>query len=259
MTTYIVYCISNNLYTPNNLYKIGKTGNINNRLNNFYSTNTPERFKIYDIIICNNQSIMDKIEKKIHEILSHFRYNPNREYFQLNIDNIKSTFNLVCLLYHNEIQRGYLDNNNNIFNEDIFIEINNNRNNRNSSNRNNNNSNRNNNNSNRNNNNSNRNNNNSNRNNINITIINVYGIREDLFKRYIKHVKHSIIYGHIIKKDGVQYWGENNCLINDTLDINSIDSVNKYLRQVIALGDNNIKCKGEFKAILNSIKNYLEL
>ena len=64
MTIYIVYCISNNIYISNNLYKIGKTGNINNRLNSFYSTNTPERFEIYDIIICNNQSIMDKIEKK---------------------------------------------------------------------------------------------------------------------------------------------------------------------------------------------------
>ena len=68
-----------------------------------------------------------------------------------------------------------------------------------------------------------------------------------------------MINGYIIKKDGSQYWGENNCLINDTLDINSTDSVNKYLKQVMALGDTNIKCKGEFKAILNSIKNYLEL
>ena len=96
MTTGIVYALVNHCIvqpeTNQLLYKIGKTTDINRRVNELFNTSVPINF---NIVCAKKVSNMDYIEKEIHNVLSDHRYNNQREFFNCHIDKITSIFNLI--------------------------------------------------------------------------------------------------------------------------------------------------------------------
>ena len=88
-----IYCLSNQGMPG--IYKIGKTSKDPIiRIKNLYNTSTPFPFKIE---FCKKINQVSNREKLLHSILEHHNYrcNPNREFFELDIDVIKAYFDLL--------------------------------------------------------------------------------------------------------------------------------------------------------------------
>jgi len=88
-----IYCLSNPAFPK--LLKIGQTKNFPNiRAEQLYSTGVPYPFKIEFAKKINNY---EKREKIIHSILERFvpRVNPKREFFQVDVKDIKPIFDLL--------------------------------------------------------------------------------------------------------------------------------------------------------------------
>jgi len=103
-----IYCLSNQGMPG--IYKIGKTNKDPIiRIKNLYNTSTPFPFKIE---ICKKVINVNEKEKLIHSILEHHNYrcNPNREFFELEIDVIKAYFELLDGEYYTIKEIGIKDN-----------------------------------------------------------------------------------------------------------------------------------------------------
>ena len=81
-----VYVLSNKAYP--NIYKIGSTyGNAEERAEELTGTGHLMPFKVETKIKIKSA---EYYEKKIHSILNSYRVKQNREFFEINLDNIKS-------------------------------------------------------------------------------------------------------------------------------------------------------------------------
>ena len=93
-----VYCMSSSSHydveRQQQLYKIGKTNSPWKRLRemNRKSTHVPSPFVLHFAKYVQN---VDRMEKKLHEYFAEVRYNPNREYFAVHIDEIKRIFDFI--------------------------------------------------------------------------------------------------------------------------------------------------------------------
>jgi hypothetical protein len=72
--------------------KIGKTDNIPRRLKELFSTGVSESFEVYRALVVPN---MDETETYIHKMLSKYRANPRREFFDVPLDMIDNLFDLL--------------------------------------------------------------------------------------------------------------------------------------------------------------------
>lgn len=112
-----LYCLSNSSY-ENNTYKIGYTKNDPKiRISQLNTTGLIQPFTLeFAKKVCN---IQEK-EKIIHKILDKHRINKNREFFKINIDEIKDLFNLLDGEWYNNIS----DNINEKISDNICVKIN---------------------------------------------------------------------------------------------------------------------------------------
>jgi len=114
-----IYCLSNQGMPG--IYKIGKTyKDPMVRTKNLYNTSTPFPFKIE---MCKKVNNFHEKEKLLHSILEqhNYRCNPNREFFELDIEIIRAYFNLLDGEYYEEHKSSIQDNDedNQEENEDI--------------------------------------------------------------------------------------------------------------------------------------------
>lgn len=97
-----LYCLSNQGMPG--IYKIGKTNKDPLiRIKHLYNTSTPFPFKIE---FCKKVINVSDKEKLLHSLLEHHNYrcNPNREFFELDIDVIKAYFDLIDGEYYTKHQ-----------------------------------------------------------------------------------------------------------------------------------------------------------
>jgi hypothetical protein len=91
-----IYCLTNPSYKAKCegyvRVKIGKTDNIPRRLKELFTTSLPEPFEVYRALVVPN---MDKMEIHIHKVLSQYRVNPKREFFDILLITIDSLFDLL--------------------------------------------------------------------------------------------------------------------------------------------------------------------
>lgn len=86
----IVYILSNPAMPG--LVKIGKTNNLQNRLNSLFSTGVPIPFRCVYAKRVKNYS---KVESKLHNGLRSMRENPNREFFRIAEDEVINFLEMV--------------------------------------------------------------------------------------------------------------------------------------------------------------------
>jgi hypothetical protein len=84
-----VYVLSNE--SMPGIYKIGKTINIQTRLKDLDSTQTPTPFNVELLFECQDH---DYVEKKMHKIFNNVRVRTNREFFKVDLSSVKEVFNL---------------------------------------------------------------------------------------------------------------------------------------------------------------------
>ena len=95
-----IYCISNPMF--NNIYKVGMTEREPiTRINELYSTNIPLPYNLEFAKKINN---VKNVEKTIHTILEKYgkRINMNREFFEIDLNRIKSLFDFFDGEYYIE-------------------------------------------------------------------------------------------------------------------------------------------------------------
>jgi len=91
-----IYCFTNPSFKSRSegyeRVKIGKTDNIPRRLKELFSTGVSEPFEVYRALVVLN---MDKMEKRIHKLLSKYRVNTKREFFDIPLSMIDDLFDLL--------------------------------------------------------------------------------------------------------------------------------------------------------------------
>jgi hypothetical protein len=95
----IIYVLTNKAMP--NYIKIGKTCDLNRRLNELFNTSVPCRFEVYCAFEIENYS---KIEQKIHSVFADYRDNKDREFFTVSPDKV---YTLLSLLPSKEVTRNY--------------------------------------------------------------------------------------------------------------------------------------------------------
>jgi hypothetical protein len=84
-----IYCFSNPSFKLN-YYKIGRTkDHPSKRIKELYKTGVPDKFKLE---FCRLVKNYEKVEKEIHETLKNYRVNNKREFFEVDINIIKTIF-----------------------------------------------------------------------------------------------------------------------------------------------------------------------
>jgi hypothetical protein len=109
-----VYVIFNEMYKfyGDDVYKIGKSSNVKNRLDSYNTGYVNPVELIFESIECKNYSVC---EKEVHIRLQKYRMKPNREFFQvplqIAIETINQTINELnelddelLLKYHDEVK-----------------------------------------------------------------------------------------------------------------------------------------------------------
>jgi hypothetical protein len=89
MTGY-VYAVTNPSIPG--LVKIGRTSNMEKRLESLYDTSVPTPFECVCVKKVNNPN---DIESNLHTLLSEFRVNDKREFFKVEIEKVKLIFDLI--------------------------------------------------------------------------------------------------------------------------------------------------------------------
>ena len=95
-----IYCVSNPMF--DNIYKVGMTERDPiTRINELYSTNIPLPYNLEFAKKVNN---VRDVEKTIHTILEKYgkRININREFFEIDLNRIKSLFDFFDGIYYIE-------------------------------------------------------------------------------------------------------------------------------------------------------------
>jgi hypothetical protein len=89
MTGY-VYAVTNPSIPG--LVKIGRTTNMEKRLESLYDTSVPTPFECVCVKEVNNPN---DVESNLHTLLSEFRVNDKREFFKVEIEKVKLIFDLI--------------------------------------------------------------------------------------------------------------------------------------------------------------------
>ena len=74
------------------MIKIGKTTDLQKRLNDLYKTSVPAPFQLEYAVEVED---CDKIERLIHDAYDKDRINPKREFFKLEVENAISMLKLT--------------------------------------------------------------------------------------------------------------------------------------------------------------------
>lgn len=105
-----LYCLYNPAFKSfgDNVYKLGRSGNLDNRLSS-YTTYYVEPSKFILTSIDYNRKFKDciKAERVLFYILRKYRVNNKREFFMCDIDIIKETFERLCSFSNKMIDAMY--------------------------------------------------------------------------------------------------------------------------------------------------------
>jgi len=221
----------------NNCFKIGCTNNLKQRIKDLSRTTVPMPFILIDFIACycinknkkknNSKNIL---EKKLHVLFKESRIN-NTEYFDVTKEEITHQFDTIRK--SEDLPKCEIIDKDNIIVKinGIIVDFKIN-----------------------------------DKSNINIItngnalvdkIENIYSMRSKIFNKYKKDILHAINTGGILLQDGTTYWSDSNNLENDRLNIDSLDSVNKYLSELKRIDTKLTNGNGNLHAMLNIFFNFM--
>jgi hypothetical protein len=121
-----LYCLHNEMfnYYGNDVYKLGKTSNTDNRMNSY---STPYLEKSQYKLISEEVANYTLAENIFMDMLSEYRMRDNREFFKCSIPTIKTIMDKVIDMFNGIIPKFKLDNEVNKIKLDILSIINKNR------------------------------------------------------------------------------------------------------------------------------------
>ncbi|MEX0597251.1 MAG: GIY-YIG nuclease family protein [Candidatus Paceibacterota bacterium] len=88
----IVYILTNEAMP--NIVKIGKTNDINRRMQDLYSSGVPVPFECFHASVVSDDI---DVERRIHRAFAKYRVNKNREFFEIEPENILEILEMVEL------------------------------------------------------------------------------------------------------------------------------------------------------------------